>query len=113
MLADLLIECGMDRRVAKVLAYLSEVEKATSREIEINLGMRQPEVSLTMKKLKELGWVSVVVESKKSGKGRPQNVYILNCNIKEIIKEFIREKREEIQELNEKLGKLEEIIEKY
>jgi predicted transcriptional regulator len=39
---------GMSRNVATAMAYLTNVDEASSREIEISTGLRQPEVSLVM-----------------------------------------------------------------
>ena len=59
---------GASRNVAKMMAYLMNVDEASSREIEISTGLRQPEVSLAMKLMHNQSWVSVRAE-KKPGKG--------------------------------------------
>ena len=40
---------GMSRNVATTMAYLMNVDEASSREIEISTGLRQPEVSHAMR----------------------------------------------------------------
>ena len=40
---------GISRKVAMTMAYLMNVDEASSREIEISTGLRQPEVSLAMR----------------------------------------------------------------
>jgi len=44
--------------VAKVLTYLAAASEATSREIEIGSGLRQPEVSIAMREIRRLDWVT-------------------------------------------------------
>jgi predicted transcriptional regulator len=39
------------------LVYLSNVEEATSQDLEIGSELRQPEVSIAMCEFKRLGWI--------------------------------------------------------
>lgn len=48
---------GTKSNVAKVLVFLARTKKATSRAIELETDMRQPEVSIAMKYLVEQGWI--------------------------------------------------------
>jgi len=75
---------GMSRNVATAMAYLLNVEEASSREIEISTGLRQPEVSLAIRLMHNQSWVSVRSE-KKPGKGRPMKIYSLSAPVDEII----------------------------
>ena len=75
---------GMSRNVATTMAYLMNVDEASSREIEISTGLRQPEVSLAMRLMRNQSWVSVRSE-KKPGKGRPIKIYSLAAPVDEII----------------------------
>ena len=75
---------GMSRGVATIMAYLMNVDEASSREIEISTGLRQPEVSLAMRLMRNQSWVSVRSE-KKHGKGRPTKIYSLAAPVDEII----------------------------
>ena len=61
---ETLRELGASRSVATTMAYLMNVDEASSREIEISTGLRQPEVSLAMRLMHNQSWVSV--RSKKS-----------------------------------------------
>ncbi len=79
-----LSDLGMSRNAATTMAYLMNVDEASSREIEISTGLRQPEVCLAMKLMCDHSWVSV--RSKKNlGMGRPINVYSLTVPVDEII----------------------------
>ena len=75
---------GMSRNIATTMAYLMNVDEASSREIEISTGLRQPEISLAMKLMHNQSWFSARLE-KKSGKGRPMKIYSLAAPVDEII----------------------------
>jgi predicted transcriptional regulator len=75
---------GMSRNAATTMAYLMNVDEASSREIEISTGLRQPEVSLAMRLMYNQSWISARSE-KKPGKGRPIKIYSLAAPVDEII----------------------------
>ena len=75
---------GMSRDVAKIMAYLMNVDEASSQEIEISTGLRQPEISLAIRLMHNQSWVSVRSE-KRLEKGRPTQVYALSTPVDEII----------------------------
>ncbi len=79
-----LSDLGMSRNAAKTMAYLMNVDEASSQEIEISTGLRQPEVSLAMRLMRQQSWISVRSE-KKSGKGRPTKIYSLAAPVDEVI----------------------------
>ncbi|MFZ2497468.1 MAG: transcriptional regulator protein [Methanosarcina sp.] len=81
---DTLRNLGMSRNAATTMAYLMNVDEASSREIEISTGLRQPEVSLAMRLMHIQSWISVRSE-KKPGKGRPVKIYSLAAPVDEII----------------------------
>jgi predicted transcriptional regulator len=92
--ASMLMKVGLKRNVAKVLTYLAGVEEATSREIEMGSDLRQPEVSIAMREIRKLDWVSERDE-KNPGKGRPYRIYKLNKSLAEIIEYLETEKAKE------------------
>jgi predicted transcriptional regulator len=92
--ASMLMKVGLKRNVAKVLTYLAGVEEATSREIEMGSDLRQPEVSIAMREIRKLDWVSERDE-KNPGKGRPYRIYKLNKSLTEIIEYLETEKARE------------------
>ncbi|MDQ1253425.1 MAG: hypothetical protein QG646_2592 [Euryarchaeota archaeon] len=81
---DTLRNLGISRNVATMMAYLMNVDEASSREIEVSTGLRQPEVSLAIRLMSDRSWVSVRSE-KKPGKGRPVKIYSLLAPVDEII----------------------------
>ena len=50
---------GISRNVATAMAYLMNVDEASSREIEISTGLRQPEISLAMNLMCKQSWVGM------------------------------------------------------
>ncbi len=81
---ETLSNLGMSRNVATTMAYLMNVDEASSREIEISTGLRQPEVSLAVKLMCNKSWVNMRSE-KKPGKGRPNKIYSLATSVDNII----------------------------
>ena len=81
---ETLTDLGMSRGVATIMAYLRNVNEASSREIEISTGLRQPEVSLALRLMHNQSWISVRSE-KQSGKGRPTKIYSLAAPVDEIL----------------------------
>lgn len=81
---EMLRNLGMSRNVATTLAYLMNVGEATSRDIEVSTGLRQPEVSLAVRLMRNHSWINLRSE-KKPGKGRPIKIYTLAAPVDAII----------------------------
>ena len=67
---------GIQRNVALTIVYLSNVKEASSREIEIGTGLRQPEISLAICFMADRQWIENRMV-KVNKKGRPLKVYSL------------------------------------
>ena len=107
-IADALISLGLGRIVARTLAYLNNGNEVTSVALERRTGLRQPEVSIAMRQLKEHDWINERDE-KKPGKGRPYKIYSLKVGFKEIFAHLETERKKaevEAQERIERLKKL-------
>jgi predicted transcriptional regulator len=96
------------RNVATVIVHLTRLDEATSKEIETWSGMRQPEVSIAMKMLREHGWIAER-DIKREGKGRPMKRYRLTVSIEDIIEYYEKEKRSEISQFMQSIQRLKEI----
>lgn len=107
--AETLRSLGVQRNVAILITYLANVEEASSRDIEMGSNLRQPEVSIAMRALRENDWVSEK-EVRRGGKGRPMKVYSLLKPIDEIIRHFEEEKQQESVQTMESIQKLKELI---
>lgn len=104
-IADALVSLGMSRNVAMILAYFQSTNTATALEIEKSAGLRQPEVSIAMRQLKERGWIDEH-EEKKTGKGRPYKVYSLKVGFNDIIAQLEEQQEETIYASQKKIEQL-------
>lgn len=84
-IVELLRKLDINRPVALTLACLSGGNEITSREIEKNSSLRQPEVSIAMRYLKDNNWVDIREEKKTEGKGRPVKLYRLVTPLEDIV----------------------------
>lgn len=106
--AETLRSLDVPRNVALLIAYLKNVPSAPSREIEICTGLRQPEVSVGMKTLKDMNWVEEF-EVKREGKGRPTKNYTLNTPLETIIGYFEQQKISESNRAMEYIHRLKKL----
>ena len=106
--AETLQKLGVERNVSTMITYLMNVDKATSREIEIGTDLRQPEVSICANTLRHNGWLE---ESnfKSEGKGRPSKVYKLRISIAEIIEHLEGERIQKSSQLMQSIQKLRQL----
>ena len=107
-IVDALISLGMSRNAALTLAYMQNTNSATSLDLERSARLRQPEVSIAMKQLKERDWIDER-EEKKPGKGRPYRIYSLKIGFDEIIAQLEKQHKEAIDEAQEKIERLKEL----
>lgn len=94
---ELFRKINISRPIALTLASLAKGGEVSSRTIETLSGLRQPEVSIAIKYLRENNWISVREEKKSKSKGRPIKLYRLivpmDCIISKIEEEIIAENR--------------------
>jgi predicted transcriptional regulator len=107
-IADALISLGMSRNAAMTLAYMQNTNSATSIELERSARLRQPEVSIAMRQLKERGWINER-EDKKPGKGRPYKIYSLKIGFNDIIDQLEKQQKKEITMAQAKIEWLKEL----
>ncbi len=108
-LSTLLMQMSVPRNVAKALVYMKGRPETTSVEIEKNANLRQPEVSIAMRILKEHGWI-VKRDIKKEGKGRPVHGYRLSKPFAEIIKELEEDQKKRIADMQSVLGQIQSLL---
>ncbi len=99
---------GAKRNVALLVTYLKGVNEAPAREIEMATGLRQPEVSIAMRTLRGLGWITER-EVKGDGKGRPLRIYALRPTLEEIIQHYEEKKLLESDRVMKSIQKLKEL----
>ena len=107
-IADALIFLGLGRPVARTLAYLNNGNEATSVALETGTGLRQPEVSIVMRQLKEYDWINEKDE-KKPGKGRPYKIYSLKVGFNKIISQLETEQKKAVDEAQARIKRLKEL----
>lgn len=107
-IVEALISLGINRLVARVLAYLQQVNEVTSNELELGTNLRQPEVSIAMKHLKERDWINERDE-KKPGKGRPHKIYSLKVGFNDIIEQLEKQQRKTVEETQARIKRLKEL----
>jgi predicted transcriptional regulator len=94
---ELFRRINVSRPVALTLACLVKGREISSQNIEIISGLRQPEVSVAMRHLRENNWIDIREEKKSKGKGRPIKLYRLivpmDCIVSKIEEEIIAESR--------------------
>ena len=105
---DALRSLNVPRNVAGLITYLANTNEATSREIETGTNLRQPEVSIAMRTLRQNNWIKER-EVRAEGKGRPMKVYRLRVPIQEIIQHYEVEKNSEAAKTMQAIKRLKEI----
>jgi predicted transcriptional regulator len=99
---------GVNRNSARLITYLKDVDQGSSRDIEMSTGLRQPEVSIAMRTLRDMGWISER-DVKNPGKGRPMKIYALRATMEEIIEHYEAEKKQESARTIEAIQRLKEL----
>jgi len=95
--ADALISLGMNKNAAMALTFLQNMNSVTSVELERGAMLRQPEVSVVMKLLRERDWINER-EEKKAGKGRPNKIYSLKVRFNDIIAQLEKQQKKAVDE---------------
>lgn len=94
---ELFRRINVSRPIALTLACLSKGREISSQSIETISGLRQPEVSVAMRYLRENNWIDIREEKKSKGKGRPVKLYKLtvpmDCIVSKIEEKIIAESR--------------------
>lgn len=110
---DMLQSLGLPRTEATAIVCLKDCRELRSLHIELVSGLRQPEVSVAMRPLRDRGWVDERSEKKNKGKGRPVKYYQLTVPFPQIVQvleeEFLKSNIEKINALK-RLRELENVL---
>ena len=106
---DALRSLKVPRNLATLITFLANADDATSREIEVGTSMRQPEVSIAMRALRQNNWIEEH-EVKREGKGRPMKVYKLAVPIDKVIQDYEEKKNNESARTMRAIQRLKEIV---
>ena len=94
--------------MAALITYLANANEATSREIEMGTNLRQPEVSIGMRTLRQNNWIEQR-NIKADGKGRPMIVYKLNVPLESIINHYEEKSKQESAQAMMSIQRLKEL----
>jgi len=99
---------GVNRNVARVITFLKDQKERSAREIETATDLRQPEVSIAMRTLRERNWLTEH-EIKAAGKGRPMKLYKLSVPLNMIINHYEEESKQESAQAMMSIQRLKEL----
>jgi predicted transcriptional regulator len=88
---ELFRKINVSRPIALTLACLAKGREISSQSIEMVSGLRQPEVSVAMRYLRENNWIDIREEKKSKGKGRPVKLYRLTVPMDNIVSKIEEE----------------------
>jgi len=100
-----LMSTGMKKNTSKVLVFIALNSGTTSENIERAMRLRQPDVSVSVQELYDLGWLGRV-SVRGTGKGRPKYVYTLSKPLSEIVNEIEKGEKEKIKKIEENLRQM-------
>ncbi len=104
-----LVSLGMCKNAAKALTYLQILDSTECFELSRRTGLRQPEISLALKSLRQHGWL-LEEKVKKGGRGRPFTVYSLTVSFGDVLDQLEKEQHQKtVDELKSKLNHLKEL----
>jgi predicted transcriptional regulator len=107
-LIELLERRGVSHPAALVLVCLLERGPNDSSGLQNSCGIRQPEVSIGVAELRELGIIEIEAV-RKNGRGRPRHLYSLFGGIYETLEPILLRARKKLDNLTLQIGKLEQI----
>ncbi|MDW7730968.1 MAG: transcriptional regulator [Methanolobus sp.] len=108
-IVELLQGLHVPRTESICIACLVCGEELTSQDIERASGLRQPEVSIAMRPLRDRKWIEERNEKKNSDKGRPLKYYKLVVPFDHIVEIFETEVLKKNREIEEALEQLKEL----
>lgn len=104
-IVPLLVDVGYNEKLARTINRIGISHGITARELEYDLKLRQPEISLLLSHLTAEGLVSVTTRQP-MGRGRPEKVYLLSHPLDTIL---YKKAHERLSFLNDEIRRLEQI----
>ena len=109
-MVDLLVSLGVDFNTAKTLMCLHVHGPSKSSELQSKCDLRQPDVSVSINKLKKLEVIRIIPSTSK-GRGRPSHIYELAMPLNEALIPFRRQAKERLSIVQNQLLRLTELAE--
>jgi predicted transcriptional regulator len=88
---------------------MQNTNSATIIDLERSARLRQPEVSIAMRQLKERDLVNEKEEKKKTGKRRPNKIYSLKVGFNDIIAHLEKQQIKAVDKTQAKIERLKEL----
>lgn len=110
-LLSTLIKLGVQSHTARCLVCLHVHGPSTSKILQQNCNIRQPDVSVAIAELRRFEVVKLN-PSAALGRGRPSHIYQLTGTLSECIAPFIEEAREKITQIVSAITELENIAQR-
>ena len=105
---EVLIGVGISQNASLVLLQLITEGSCDTSTLKKNCGISQPEVSLGITELRNIGVINV--ESIYSDeRGRPRHIYSLNGSIEEALVPIVERTQDRLDELDRSMLRIEEI----
>lgn len=107
-MVELLISLGVGHNIAKTLICLHKHGPSKSIDLQRKCALRQPDVSIAIRRLNELGVVNIVQMNSK-GRGRPSHIYELSMPLDEALIPFRKQADERLTIIQDQLSRLAEL----
>lgn len=107
-MVDLLISLGVGHNIAKTLICLHKYGPSKSIDLQRCCELRQPDVSIAINRLNELGVINIVPMNS-NGRGRPSHIYELSMPLDEALVPFRRQASEKLILIQNQLSRLAEL----
>ena len=104
-MVDLLVSLGADINTAKTLMCLYVHGPSKSSELQSKCDLRQPDVSISINKLKKMEVIRIISSARK-GRGRPSHIYELAMPLNEALVPFRKQAKERLSILQNQLLRL-------
>ena len=104
-MVDLLVSLGADINTAKTLMCLHVHGPSKSSELQSKCDLRQPDVSISINKLKKMEVIRIISSASK-GRGRPSHIYELAMPLNEALVPFRRQAKERLSILQNHVSRL-------
>ena len=106
----MLVSLGADINTAKTLMCLHVHGPSKSSELQSKCDLRQPDVSISINKLKKMEVIRIIPSASK-GRGRPSHIYELAMPLNEALVPFRIQAKERLSILQNQLLRLTELAE--
>jgi predicted transcriptional regulator len=104
-----LIQLGIQTHTASVLTCLHFHGASTSRNLQTQCNLRQPDVSIAINELREMNLV-IHNAINQSNRGRPAHIYRLRHNLETSLQPFIRLAQVRAQEILSGIDSIQKIV---